>query len=342
MMHNKKHILLALLCFLTFQVVFGQTEPKRKVSNTNYAPVRGFLNKFTLNVSTGYGATFFSHDIEGVGLIQKSEDSIFIFDNTFIITGPISTGYNNWFNDPQANTQIPVNPGDVLVGTDSLTVTYKTKGHSVPIDASIFFNFDRYRFGIGGSYEVQTIGKFRPNVLTDQLTAFSNNFTTTTIGRYYIFLGGEVLRTLRHKIIVDAKVGQYLLSKKHYNLDVIKKGVFFNIGVSFERSLSEYFKVFVRPSYEFKNYTVNIPETGYSVNHNMPAFYVSVGVGLKLPDLKKCPIKNCAAQIDHQHNGNVYRSRVHKMWKWQDPDYGQNYKQLIKYKGKNKKKMNPY
>ncbi len=341
MLLKKVFLLIVVVCSLK-SAIAQQGEPRRKISNTNSAPIRGFLNMFTLSASTGYGATFFSHDITGVGIIQKSADSVFLFDNTFTVSDPIQTGYNNWFNAPQAHQNVPLNSGDFLLSTDTVTVTYRAKGNSVPINASVHFGFDRFRIGIGGSYEIQTVSKFSPNVLKGDLLPFKANFTTTTMYRYYLMVGGEVIRTLRHMLVIDAQVGRYNLSKKHFNPDVIKKGVYFNLGVVLERSLSEYFRVYLRPSYEFKSYTVTIPETNYQIINNMPAFYVTLGVELKFPELRKCKVNKCRTQINHVHGGRQYRSKVHPMWKWQDPDYGQNYPKLIKYKGKNKRKLNPY
>lgn len=338
----KKVFLLIVLVLAMDSAIAQQNGPKRKISNTNSAPIRSFLNMFSLNVSTGYGASFYSHDISDVGIIQKGADSVFIFDNTFVVSDPIQTGYNNWFNNPQAHQNIPLNPGDFLLSTDTVTVTYRAKGHSVPINGSLQFGFDRYRIGIGASYEIQTVSRFSPNVLKNDLLPFKPNFSTTTMSRYYIMFGGEVIRTLRHMLVIDARVGRYNLSKKNFNPDVIKKGIYFNLGVVFERSLSEYFRVYLRPSYEFKSYTVTIPETNYQILNNMPAFYINLGVVLKFPELRKCPVNKCRTQIDHVHGSRQYRSKVHPMWKWQDPDYGQNYPKLIKYKGKNKRKLNPY
>jgi hypothetical protein len=143
-------------------------------------------------------------------------------------------------------------------------------------------------------------------------------------------------------LVADAMVGSYRLQKKYYNPDLIKKGIFFNFGVRMEHSLSEYVKVFVRPAFEFKSYTLTFPESNFSTVHNLPAFYTTFGVSWRLPNRNKCPITSCHAQKNHQHGGKKYRSRRHPFWKWQDPDYGQNYPKLIKYRGKNKKKMNPY
>jgi hypothetical protein len=46
--------------------------------------------------------------------------------------------------------------------------------------------------------------------------------------------------------------------------------------------------------------------------------------------------------MNHAHGNREYRSRVHPFYKKQNPNYGENYPRLIKYKGKNKRKLNPY
>jgi hypothetical protein len=60
---------------------------------------------------------------------------------------------------------------------------------------------------------------------------------------------------------LDANIGGYGLGKD-FDKSKITKGMFFNLGATVEREMSEYFRLFVRPSYEFKGYDLNIPETG--------------------------------------------------------------------------------
>ena len=74
----------------------------------------------------------------------------------------------------------------------------------------------------------------------------------------------------------------------------------------------------------------------------MNAFYVSIGVTYKIPELPRCFLKDCHAQINHAHGNKEYRSRRHIFYKKQNPGYGENDKTLIKYKGKYKNKLNPY
>ena len=46
--------------------------------------------------------------------------------------------------------------------------------------------------------------------------------------------------------------------------------------------------------------------------------------------------------MNHAHGNREYRSQVHPIYKKQNPHYGENHPNLIKYKGKNKYKLNPY
>ncbi len=305
-------------------------------------PFRRFISKFTVSGSIGYGVTFHSHEISGIGIIQNPNSVPLLFDNTFSVTDTIPVAYANWVTTPTVLRNVPIDAAAFLLGTDSIPITYKARGTNIPISVSVHYTFERYRIGGGFSFEAYTIGSYSPNEFKNDLQSFKVDFSLSNYVRWYFLLGGEVFKTKRNMMVVDAMVGTYKQQKKHFDPNLIKKGIFFNLGVRFEHSLSEYIKVYLRPSVEFKNYTVTFPESGYSITHNMPAFYTSIGIMWRLPDRNKCPISNCHTQINHHHGRKNYRSRVHPFWKWQNPDYGQNYPKLLKYKGKNKRKISPY
>ncbi len=105
--------------------------------------------------------------------------------------------------------------------------------------------------------------------------------------------------------------------------------------------MSEYLRLFVRPSFELKSYKLNVAES-IPITHKFNAFYINVGATYRLPELRRCPVKTCKGQINHAHGNREYRSRIHPIYKKQNPHYGENYPTLLKYKGKNKKKLNPY
>jgi len=332
----------AILVLLAITVSYSYAQKSGSYNEPKTSPIKQFISKFTVSGSIGYGATFHNHEISGVGLINNPNGAPLIFDNTFVVTDTIPVTFSNWVNNPTSVLNVPIDTSSFLLGTDSIPVVFRALGTNIPINLSVHYTFDRYRIGGGFTFEPYFIGDYKPSVYQDSIAGFKTNFTASNYTRWYVLVGGEVFKTKRYMLVVDAKFGSYSLAKKHYNPDIIKKGLFFNLGVRFEKSLSEYVKVYVRPSFEFKNYTLTFPESNYSITHSLPAFYTNIGVSWRLPDLHKCPISNCKTQINHRHRGKKYRSRAHPFWKWQDPDYGENYPKLIRYKNKNKKKISPY
>ena len=100
--------------------------------------------------------------------------------------------------------------------------------------------------------------------------------------------------------------------------------------------------MFIRPSYEIKSYKLSALGGSPDFTHKMNAFYINLGATYRLPELRKCFHKQCNAQINHAHGNREYRSRMHPIYKKQNPHHGENYPELLKYKGKNKRKLNPY
>ena len=158
--------------------------------------------------------------------------------------------------------------------------------------------------------------------------------------KYFGSFGVSFFRLDNYLFIADVNIGGFKPGA-NFNAGQIKKGVYVNIGVTAERELSEYLRLFVRPSFDFKSYTLNLPEGGGSIKHSINALYVNVGFTYTLPELPKCFHKECGVQINHAHGNKEYRSRVHPIYKKQNPGYGEN-NPMIRYKGRNKKKMNPY
>lgn len=332
-------VIIIIAFFVGTNISSAQSDGKTKSPNGGLS---SFIGGFSVHASTGFGVSFNQHEIQGPGILQQKNGNVFLFDNTYAVGDSLNTGYNGWVNNAQAYAGIPIGDEDFLLGSDTIPVKYKGVGGSIPMSIALSYTYDRYRFGGGITYEQSFSSRYYPNVESNNLQPFKPDYITSSITRYYGYVGGEIFRSLRHTIAVDAMVGTYKFGKKNFNRDQVRTKLFVNIGVSFERSLSEYFKVYIRPSAEFKSYDLAVPGVGYTINHTMPALYVNLGAIIKMPDLNKCSVSQCNTQINHRHGGRVFRSKMHPFWKWQDPDYGQNFPTLVKYKGKNKKKKNPY
>ncbi len=292
--------------------------------------LRRFLSKFTFGLSTGYAQTNFQHDITGFSLRQPASGAPLIFQSA------ATTGYSNWFNKV---TSAPLPAGTTF--TDQDDISFSAKAFHIPLRATLHFTFQRFRIGGGYSFEYTNVGDFEPQNHEDEISSFSPDANSFFLKRYFGLLGAEVYRYDEYLLVVEANIGGYKMGKK-FDGGAIDRSLFFNLGVAVEREMSEYFRLFIRPSYDFKNFTVNVPETGNGIRHKFNTFYINVGATYRIPELRRCFLKQCHAQLNHAHGNREYRSRRHPIWKKQNPHYGENYPNLIKYKGRNKKKLNPY
>lgn len=296
---------------------------------------RILLSKLNFGLSTGYGQTFFRHDLKGFGILQQPDSLPRIFNST-----NSTARYSNWFNTVTPGSA-GTSAGSFLVNSDTADLGFKSKAFSIPLKATVHVEFNRYRIGGGYSYEFMHIGDFRPVSYERQIGNFSPQANNFFLKKYFGMIGAMVYRYDEYALVVDANIGGYKLGKD-FNQGLIKRGVYYNLGATIEREMSEYFKIFIRPSFEFKKYKLSIPETAQILTHRFNALYINIGATYRLPEIRRCFLKNCHAQINHAHGNREYRSRRHPIWKKQNPHYGENYPTLIKYKGKNKRKLNPY
>lgn len=245
----------------------------------------------------------------------------------------------NWVTRAERDT-LSTSFDGFRVNSDTAKLGFKGGGWNIPLNLTIHYEFlERYRLGGGFSYEYMNIGPFHSKTFKDQIKDFQPMPRGGFMMKYYGMAGVSFYRIDKFLFTGDFQIGGYKPGKQ-FNVSQIRKGVYVNAGVTIEHEFSEYLKAFVRPSFEIKNYTLNIPEK--AIPHYMNAFYVNIGLTYAIPDLPRCFHKDCQAQMNHVHGDREYRSRMHKIYKKQNPQYGENYPRLLKYKGRNKRKMNPY
>lgn len=293
---------------------------------------RPLLSKLNFGLSTGYGATAFKHKLDGFGIVQRTGRPPEIFSGS-------TARFSNWVNDVGVSSDST--PGTFTVFSDTAEIGFKSKTFSIPIKGTVHVEFSRYRIGGGYSFDYTRVGAFKPISYSGDINSFTLEKQGFFMKHYFGMAGATVYRYYEYALVVDVNIGGYKLGKT-FNKGLIQKGLYYNFGVTAEREFSEYFRVFVRPSYEIKGYKLTIPESGQAISHRLNAFFINVGATYRFPELRRCFLKNCHAQINHAHGNKEYRSRRHKFYKKQNPHYGENYPNLIRYKGKNKNKMNPY
>jgi hypothetical protein len=302
-------------------------------------PFRKLLKNFRFGFSTGFGSTYFKHTLpDSSGLYQSpTVGGPFLFKDYAVPTN----GYSQWISDVR-DTVINYNAGtDYLVTTDTAELGFKSKSFTIPIKLTVHYEFKNFRVGVGFAKDFIFMKPFTPTHYAKDLRQVKAGSNTVSTTKYFIMAGYSFARLDKYLFTGDLQFGTNKFSKG-INSAVINPSVHFNFGVTAEREISEYLKVFIRPNFEFKSYDLSIAQSNLAIKHKANAMIWNVGITYAIPELPKCKIKDCRIQINHAHGNLEVRSRAHPIWKKQNPGYGENDPKLIKYKWRNRKKINAY
>ncbi|WKN30816.1 hypothetical protein PZB74_17820 [Porifericola rhodea] len=303
-------------------------------------PFRAFLNKFSLNLSSGYARTFYKHDFTSFAYLRNAQNS-YLINAANASPGSVSSGYSEWFSTVTPAQNLTILEDDRLVRYDSVDGVLKSKGYSIPLNLALYFNLSRLRIGGGVALDFHKANHPEPEGFLSEYE--DPGKVRSTMNRYYVLLGYSAYEYYDLAFGVDLRAGKVNMGSG-FDKSSIESSPFFNIGVSLEKVYSEYFRVYLRPSYEFKSYTVSLPEGGpqpdLKINDN--AFQLTLGVSINYPDLPRSPIPNDKTQMKHyvsDSKGNRMLVRGQPFWKKQDPKIGELYPELQKSKRKRKLRL---
>jgi hypothetical protein len=350
------------LCCASFGVL-AQAPPEVYEKYQVYrSPLRLFLNKFTLTATTGYGQTYYKHDLNGYYFFQDPNGQYIRTTEGGI--GADFQGYSGWLGNPALGPSIALNSpftipfppgtetgpeladGQILLNGDETDFGFRGIGHDIPINLQLHFNFmEKFRVGIGYSWQKQLLGEFAPTAYESFIRPYDPGFNSTRYTRFYGMAGYQFYEYRNHAFVGELQVGKARSGPRQFNRDFVDQGMFVNVGVSIEQIWSEYFRLIVRPSVEFKGYQVNMPE-GPAIRNGNPTYMVNVGASIRFPRLPRSPIANDKIQVEHTlldpTTGRRIEVRGQPLTKWQNPKVGQNHRKLERYKRKNKRKIHPY
>lgn len=309
-------------------------------------PIRAFFNKFSINLEAGYGRAFYRHSLENYAYLRNNEGSYIIPNNTFAQDTTLF-GYSNWFTG--------LTPADVNVGeskdsevngyklirsaaqtSDSAAIPMKSGGYHIPVQLSVYYNL--FRFRLGGGVGLNFYGGDLPEP-DNFLSAYPepDNFSSLMTS-YYFLLGYSIYEYYDNAFGVDVRVGQWNMGNG-FDQSVMNRSNYINIGITLEKVISEYFRMYLRPAYEIKSFSVNLPET--SIHHQANSLNLTFGLSINYPDIPRSPIKNDKTQMRHyisDPSGNKKEFRGQPFWRKQDPKIGELYPELIKNKRKRQTK----
>ncbi|MEQ9375412.1 MAG: hypothetical protein RIG68_09545 [Imperialibacter sp.] len=345
--------------------------PRRKSSDLYRNPVRVMLNQFSITGTTGYGLAMYSHELNNVYFYQSQSNQIIvpIVDGEPAPTGVIA-GNSNWFNrstygdtlDLTNYFEVPYRPLDEPVfnpelrrefsmATDTMPLKFRSLSHSIPIGVVVHFNYQNFRAGAGATFERQYFTSFKPTTFKETIRPFEPEVSPVFFQRYFVTVGYKFYDFWSYSFAGEAQIGVLRGGGKIkgeqpiYDYDVIQRGAFFNLGISIEKNLSEYFRVLVKPSFDYHNFSTTIGDPSapsIAIPHKQQTFFIQAGVSINIPDIRRCPLPSCAIQLKHAHNGNNEIVRGQPITKHQNPKMGQNHRKLFRYKWKNRNKIEPY
>lgn len=325
-------------------------------------PAKVFLNKFSFTLTTGYSANTYDHKLSGVYFFQDRNNQ-YILSNSEVL-GSTIVGYTDWLNDPQIGIESslenefdvpfdylsnPVNnpllgSQEFLIDTDTADFGFKGTSSGIPIHLSVHFNIADFRIGGGFAYEKQFIKELKPISFQDQVRAYQPNFKSTTYTKLFGLVGYRFYQFWKYDFVAELQVGR-INAGKQFDSGAITRGTYTNFGISIENNWSEYFRIVIKPSIDFKKYTIAVPGD-VTISHRYPSFFIQAGISINIPDIPRSPMKSDHVQLKHVYTdpktGRLMEVRGQPIWKRQNPKVGENHRRLWRYKGRNKKKLNPY
>ncbi len=318
----------------------------QNASNFN---LRYILNKISINFNIGYGRTFYSTRLDNFGVVSNpynGSPGVYLFDTTN--TNQI---YANWLSKPVPIDTVSLTASDNIYRKNDNNKSLKYAGNSpsIPISLTLFYSFlDRFRVGLGATAEFHTLPVMHPIGDVVDFADYVPDKKRTIFLRYYGMVGMKIYALYGWTYYADLRIGNLNMGNAFNN----KKGLYFNIGFPMEFEFSEYLSAVVRPSFEYKSYNLDVGSLGV-VNHQFPAAYLTFGFKYNIPEAPRCRLhasippgkdyprnftnKSCRIQTKHYHNGKLYRGQP--FYKPQNPDIGQNYKNLVEYKFFNRRKI---
>ena len=280
-----------------------------------------FLSHIEFTGSIGGGLNRVTQELVGLGLFQAATQQPIIFGPP---TGTPSSGFTSWSVAPKSvPLNITSNSGDILINTDNQRLRYRGRGIVLPVEFMVSTSFKRFRVGMGLRADYFAISELGSVEKPGQLRPITFSDKTLSIRNLHLYAGYDFFRWQDLVLTADLQIGKPALGNA-FNLPSVTSPIFIGTGVTFRKEITEYFSLFARPSITLTGYSYSPGGVG-EISQRSMAFSVSAGVTIRVPELPRCFVKTCGVQMNHPHGNREYRSRVHPIYKRQNPGYGENY-----------------
>jgi len=315
------------------------------------SPLRQFLNNFNLQLEKGYGFFLYDNELTDVSVVRNPRgDQLFIVPLGEEASSGDIHAYSNWFNDLTPLDVFRIDDDAQVVRTDKAAFVYENNGRINPWTLRLSFSLkkvDKLKLKTTGDRvmsddEFLRVGlgisagslKFRNSVNYQEVDGRIGNFTLpqTEISTTKIFgsLTYNAYTYMDFSLLVDAAGGIWKSKKSDINQDLVTYDPFFNIGLIMEKKVSKYFKLYIRPSFEMRSYSLS--NDFITTNHAFNVFSIDIGALIKYPTYPRNRHGANRVQMEHVFNGRIYRGR--SIFQPQNPrtgQFGQTRKDKVRY-----------
>lgn len=311
-------------------------EQRKKMIN----PVRKVLNMFNVSVEKGWGYFSYQNQLTGVSVVRNPRG-----DLLYILPSGETTGqgpfnaYNNWFSGLDGVNITRIDDDAEIVNTDTTSFVYENNGRINPFTLRLSFSIrkvdkahlkrtgeriysDDELLRIGGGISFGNL-KFRNNRNTQEISTRLRSFQLpiTEINTTKMF-GSVTYNAYRYgdlSLLLDLSGGVWKTKANQVDQTFVNYDPFFNVGLIFEQKVSKYFKVYIRPSFEVRQFSLT--NDAISVPHQFSIFTIDIGALIKYPTYPRNRFKAHRVKMEHVFNGKIYRGR--SIFQRQNPRTGQ-------------------
>lgn len=330
----------------------GQAVDPSKEKDMMVNPIRRTLNKFNLQMEKGYGYFSYQNELTDVSVIRNPRgDLLYIVPlGQEAQRGGTFNGYSNWFNDLRTVDIFRIHDDSQIVRTDTAAFVYENNGRINPLTLRLTYSFNRVdkqrlkttgdrvmtedeflRVGVGISTGAIN---FRNTVNTQEVDSRIGSFalpqTKFSSSRMFGSVSYNAYTFVDFALWVDLTAGVWKTKATDINQDLVTYNPFFNIGLLFETTISKYFKVYVRPSFEMRSYS--LADEFITTNHSFSVFSIAFGALIKYPTYPRNKHGANRVEMEHVFNGRIYRGR--SIFQPQNPrtgQFGQDRKKPVRY-----------
>ncbi|WP_323756040.1 hypothetical protein [Roseivirga sp.] len=334
---------------------FTPDQAKEKEEVKMVSPIREVLNKFNLQLEKGYGFFLYENELTDVSLVRNPRgDQLYIVPIGQESTSGPYNAYSNWFNDLTPTSIYRIDDDSQIVRTDTTSVIYKNSGRVSPLTLRVSFSLnkvDKLRLKTTGERvmsdkEMLRVGvgistgalKFTNTVnyqeVDDRIGYFNVPQTKISTTKLFASLTYNAYTFMDFSFMLDAGGGFWKTKSSDLNQDLVTYDPFFNVGVIMEKQVSKYFKLYLRPSFEMRKYSLS--DAFITTAHSLSLFTIDIGALIKYPTYPRNRHGANRVQMEHVFNGRIYRGR--SIFQPQNPrtgQFGQNKKKKVKYGGRN-------